>query len=138
MDRDVFIMKPGALDTLTSPKGIGIFPAILKIQNVMTEQVYLCTSSHFHPIKDPHDPLCLVWIAESGNHENVTSKVYRSHNFAEMLSLAHKIANERGMTLTVLSTNIDAEVIYDKAYTSRRDSCICSPAEANSGSEGYP
>ena len=78
----------------------------------MTEQVFFCTSSHFHPKKDPHDPLCLVWIAQEGKYENVTSKVYRSHNFAEMLSLAYKMAGERGLTLTVLSTNIEPELIY--------------------------
>jgi hypothetical protein len=78
----------------------------------MTEQVYLCTSSHFHPVKDPYNPLCLVWIAEEGNYQQVTSKVYRSHNFVEMLNLAHQMADERGMKLTVLSTNIEAELIY--------------------------
>jgi len=129
-------MKSGALDTQTSPKGIGIFHAYPKHQNVMTEQVYLCTSSHFHLIKDPHDPLCLVWIAESDNHENVTSKVYRSHNFAEMLTLAHKMANERGIALTVLSTNIEAEVIYDKANNSQRYSAICARSEVQRGSIG--
>jgi hypothetical protein len=78
----------------------------------MTEPVYFCTSSHFHPIKDPHDPLCLVWIAAESDHEKVTSKVYRSHDFVEMLNLAYKMANERGMKLTVLSTNIEPELIY--------------------------
>jgi len=78
----------------------------------MTEKVYLCTSSHFHPIKDPHDPLCLVWIAEDEDLQKVTSKVYRSHNFVDMLNLAYKMADERGLTLTVLSTNIEPELIY--------------------------
>ena len=78
----------------------------------MTEQVYLCTSSHFHPIRDPHDPLCLVWMAVEGHYDKVTSKVYRSHNFVEMLHLAYKMADERGMKLTVLSTNIEPELIY--------------------------
>ncbi|TSA39044.1 MAG: hypothetical protein D4R64_00905 [Porphyromonadaceae bacterium] len=59
----------------------------------MTEQIYLCTSSHFHPIKDPYDPLCLVWMAHVGNYQKVTSKVYRSHNFVEMLNLAYKMAD---------------------------------------------
>jgi hypothetical protein len=53
-----------------------------------------------------------VWIAEDGDFQKVTSKVYRSHNFVEMLNLAHQIADERGMKLTVLSTNIEAELIY--------------------------
>jgi len=78
----------------------------------MNLQVYLCTSQHFHPVKDPHPPLCLVWIAEAENYRKVTSKVYRSHNFVEMLNLAHQMADERGMKLTVLSTNIEAELIY--------------------------
>jgi hypothetical protein len=78
----------------------------------MTEQVYLCTSSHFHPIKDPHDPLCLVWIAVEGQFDLVRSKVYRSHNFVDMLNLAHQMADERGMKLTVLSTNIEIDLIY--------------------------
>ena len=78
----------------------------------MNQQVYLCTSQHFHPVKDPHDPLCLVWIAEEGHHDKVTSKVYRSHNFVEMLNLAHQMADERGMKLTVLSTNVETELIY--------------------------
>jgi hypothetical protein len=78
----------------------------------MTEQVFLCTSSHFHPIKDPHDPLCMVWVALQGDMRKVSSKVYRSHNFVDMLTLAHRIANEKGLTLTVLSTNIEPELIY--------------------------
>jgi hypothetical protein len=78
----------------------------------MNLQVYLCTSQHFHPIKDPHAPLCLVWIAEEGYYQKVTSKVYRSHNFVEMLTLAYKMADERGIKLTVLSTNIEPEFIY--------------------------
>ena len=77
----------------------------------MSLQVYLCTSQHFHPVMDTYHPLCLVWIAEEGNYQKVTSKVYRSHNFVEMLNLAHKMAEDRGMKLTVLSTNIEAEVI---------------------------
>ena len=80
----------------------------------MKEQVYLCTSSHFHPIKDPHDPLCLVWIAFEGQYDQVKSKVYRSHNFVEMLTLAYKMADERGMKLTVLSTNTEPETIYHR------------------------
>lgn len=82
----------------------------------MKEQVYLCTSSHFHPVKDPHDPLCLVWIAKEGDYRKVTSKVYRSHNFVEMLNIAHQMADERGMKLTVLSTNIEAEIIYQMEH----------------------
>ena len=78
----------------------------------MTEQVYLCTSSHFHPIKDPYDPLCLVWMAVEGHYDKVTSKVYRSHDFVEMLGLAMKMADERGIKLSVLSTNIEPDLIY--------------------------
>ena len=78
----------------------------------MRNQVYLCTSNHFHPVRDPHHPLCLVWIAAEGNYQSVCSKVYRSYNFAVMLNLAHKIADEKGMKLTVLATNVEAEVIY--------------------------
>lgn len=80
----------------------------------MTEQIYFCTSSHFHPIKDPHEPLCLVWIAEQGHYDNVLSKVYRSHNFPEMLNMAINMANQRGIKLTVLSTNVEPELIYHK------------------------
>lgn len=83
----------------------------------MNLQVYLCTSQHFHPVKDPHAPLCLVWIAEEGQYDHVKSKVYRSHNFVEMLTLAHKMADERGIKLTVLSTNIDTELIYQLEYS---------------------
>jgi hypothetical protein len=39
-------------------------------------------------------------------------KVYRSYHFAGMMNLAHQMADEKGMKLTVLSTNIEAEVIY--------------------------
>jgi len=104
----------------------------------MKEQVYLCTSSHFHPIRDPYAPLCLVWLAEEGNHKNVTSKVYRSHDFVEMLSLAHRMADERGLKMTVLATNIEPEVIYHKAYDSQRDRCNCSADVGNSRSDGWP
>jgi len=83
----------------------------------MNLQVYLCTSQHFHPVRDPHDPLCLVWIAQEGNYKKVTSKVYRSHNFVEMLNLAHQMADERGIKLTVLSTNIEAELIYQLEHS---------------------
>jgi hypothetical protein len=51
-------------------------------------------------------------MAEEGHYDKVTSKVYRSHNFVEMLSLASRMADERGMRLTVLSTNIEPELIY--------------------------
>jgi hypothetical protein len=78
----------------------------------MKLQVYLCTSQHFHPVKDPYDPLCLVWIAVEGQYNQVKSKVYRSYNFVGMLNLAHQLADERGIKLTVLSTNIEAEMIY--------------------------
>jgi hypothetical protein len=78
----------------------------------MNLQVYLCTSQHFHPVKDPYDPLCLVWIAVEGQYDQVKSKVYRSHNFVDMLNLAHQLSAERQIPLAVISTYIEPELIY--------------------------
>ena len=47
-----------------------------------------------------------------GHYDRVRSKVYKSHDFVEMLSLARSLASERNLPLTVLSTNIEPEVIY--------------------------
>jgi hypothetical protein len=104
----------------------------------MKEQVYLCTSSHFHPIRDPHAPLCLVWLAEEGNHKNVTSKVYRSHNFVEMLRLAHRMAEEKGLKMTVLATNIQPEVIYHKTQKPLGNCCDSATNVENTWSSGWP
>ncbi|MFA6128801.1 MAG: hypothetical protein WC699_15990 [Bacteroidales bacterium] len=104
----------------------------------MKEQVYLCTSSHFHPIRDPHAPLCLVWLAEEGNHKNVTSKVYRSHDFVQMLRLAHKMAHEKGLKMTVLATNIEPEVIYHKAQKPLGVCCDCLSDVEHNCSEKWP
>jgi len=78
----------------------------------MKNQVYFCTSQHFHPTKDPYKPLCLVWIGVAGHYDRVRSKIYKSHDFVEMLNLARNLASEKNLPLTVLSTNIEPEVIY--------------------------
>ena len=78
----------------------------------MKYQVYFCTSQHFHPIMDPYKPLCLVWVAVKGHYDQVRSKVYKSHDFVQMMNLAREMATEKQIGLTVLSTNIEPEVIY--------------------------
>jgi hypothetical protein len=78
----------------------------------MKNQVYFCTSQHFHPTRDPYKPLCLVWIAVKGHYDKVRSKVYKSHDFVQMMNLARELAAEKQIGLTVLSTNIEPEVIY--------------------------
>lgn len=80
----------------------------------MKLQVYLCTSQHFHPVRDPYSPLCLVWIAVEGQYDQVRSKVYRSHNYVRMLNLAYRLSEERNLPLAVISTNIEPELIYRK------------------------
>jgi len=78
----------------------------------MKQQVYFCTSQHFHPLRDPAKPLCLVWVAIEGQYDKVRSKVYRSYDFLQMMNLARKIATERNLKLAVLSTDIIPELIY--------------------------
>ena len=57
-------------------------------------------------------PLCMVWVAAEGQYDKVRSKVYRSHDFVQMMNLARKISAERNIKLAVLSTNISPELIY--------------------------
>jgi hypothetical protein len=45
-----------------------------------------------------------LWIALLRNSE--------SHDFVKMMNLARELASERQIGLTVLSTNIEPEVIY--------------------------
>jgi hypothetical protein len=78
----------------------------------MKHQVYFCTSQHFHPLRDPANPLCLVWVAVEGQYDKVRSKVYRSYDYVQMLNLAHKIAKERNLKLAVISTDITPALIY--------------------------
>ncbi len=78
----------------------------------MKHQVYFCTSQHFHPLRDPSKPLCLVWVAVEGQYDIVRSKVYRSYDFVQMMNLARQIADEQKLKLAVLSTNIAPELIY--------------------------
>ena len=78
----------------------------------MKQQVYFCTSQHFHPVHDPKEPLCLVWVAVKGHHDKIRSKIYRSYNFPLMMNLARKIAKEHNIKLAVISTNISPELIY--------------------------
>ena len=78
----------------------------------MKKQVYFCTSQHFHPVRDPKEPLCLVWVAVEGHYDKIHSKIYRSYNFVRMMKLARKIAQERNIKLAVISTNISPELIY--------------------------
>ena len=78
----------------------------------MKNQVYFCTSQHFHPLRDPAKPLCLVWVAVEGQHDKVRSKVYRSYDFVHMMNLARRMAMERNLKLAVISTNIAPELIY--------------------------
>ncbi|MFA6483412.1 MAG: hypothetical protein WCW62_12590 [Bacteroidales bacterium] len=78
----------------------------------MNKQVYFCTSQQFHPTQDPFPPLCLVWIAVKGHYDKVRSKVYKSNDFVQMMNLARELATEKQIGLTVLSTNIEPEVIY--------------------------
>jgi hypothetical protein len=78
----------------------------------MKKQVYFCTSQHFHPVRDPKEPLCLVWVAVEDHYDKVRSKIYRSYNFDLMMKLARRIAKERNIKLTVISTNISPELIY--------------------------
>jgi hypothetical protein len=80
----------------------------------MKHQVYFCTSQHFHPLRDPVKPLCLVWVAVEGEYDMLRSKVYRSHDFVQMMNLARRIAAERKISLAVLSTNISPELIYER------------------------
>ena len=78
----------------------------------MKKQVYFCTSQHFHPLRDPAKPLCLVWVAVEDQYDKVRSKVYKSHDFVQMMNLARELAEENQIGLTVMSTNIEPEVIY--------------------------
>ena len=78
----------------------------------MKQQVYFCTSQHFHPLRDPAKPLCLVWVAIEGQYDKVCSKVFRSYDFVQMMNLARQIASERKLKLAVLSTDITPELIY--------------------------
>ncbi|MFA5816473.1 MAG: hypothetical protein WC865_12725 [Bacteroidales bacterium] len=78
----------------------------------MKKQVYFCTSQHFHTTQDPFPPLCLVWIAVKAHYEKVHLEVYKSHDFVQLMNLARELATEKQIGLTVLSTNIEPEVIY--------------------------
>jgi hypothetical protein len=78
----------------------------------MKQQVYFCTSQHFHLLRDPARPLCLVWVAVESQYDKVRSKVYRSYDFVQMMNLARQIASERKINLAVLSTDITPELIY--------------------------
>ncbi|TSA33013.1 MAG: hypothetical protein D4R64_14990 [Porphyromonadaceae bacterium] len=46
----------------------------------------------FHPTRDPYPSLCLVWVAVKGHYDRVRSKVYKSHDFVQMMNLAREMA----------------------------------------------
>ena len=50
--------------------------------------------------------------------------------------LAHKMADEKGLKITVLGTNIEPEVIYHKAHKSVRDCGDCSADVAHTCADG--
>jgi hypothetical protein len=53
----------------------------------------------------------MVWIDVKGHYDRARSKVYKSHDLVQMMDLVRKLTAEKQNGLTVLSTNIEPEVI---------------------------